>query len=464
MAARVLRKTAAASLLALGAFLGVASAQAADLVQAWEAAREHDPQGKVLEAGRAAGAARLQQAEALWRPQVGLTATGALASADSRMDGAQVAMPGSAPVNGAGFATSVNSEGRLTRWALSARQPLYSPERNAQGQQLRLSAQSAQLQFQAGRQEWMLAVSQRYFELVLSQRRLELARQQQQAVERALVEAKDRFKLGDAPVTDTYEAAARARGLQAQVVLATSELDLARQRLADITGLTGEALAALAPQRGVAAPVETLATWLGRVRSDNPQLRLARARADVARAEVARHGALGSASVDLVAQAGRERLAGPGDYAGSAANLQVQRMVGISVNLPLYTGGWQSAKLEEALRLADQAQAEVARAEVELGQQARAAWLGLQAGQERLNALEQGLVSARARLDATRLGRQVGDRTTLDLLNAENEAASAELGLLQARIDLLSARLRLDALAGQLDTPSLQTVNASLQP
>ncbi len=464
MPARVLRTTAAASLLALGFVLGAAGAQAADLVQAWEAARGHDPQGAMLEAGRAAGAARVRQAESLWRPQVGLTATGGLASADSRMDGAQVALPGSAPVNGAGFATSVNSEGRLTRWALSARQPLYNPERDAQGRQLRLSAQSAQFQFQAGRQEWMLAVSQRYFELVLSQRRLELARQQQQAVERALVEAQDRFKLGDAPVTDTYEAAARARGLQAQVVLAASELENARQRLADITGLTGEALSALAPRRAVAAPAESLETWLGRVRSDNPQLRLARARADVARAEVARHGALGSASVDLVAHAGRERLAGPGDYAGSAANLQAQRMVGISLNLPLYTGGWQSAKLEEALRLADQAQAEVARAEMELGQQARAAWLGLQAGQERLNALEQGLVAARARLDATRLGRQVGDRTTLDLLNAENEAAASELALLQARIDLLSARLRLDALAGQLDTPSLQAANAALQP
>jgi len=67
------------------------------------------------------------------------------------------------------------------------------------------------------------------------------------------------------------------------------------------------------------------------------------------------------------------------------------------------------------------------------------------------------------RLDATRLGRQVGDRTTLDLLNAENDAASAELTLWQARIDLLMNRLRLAALAGRLDETSLQSVNASLQ-
>ena len=40
-------------------------------------------------------------------------------------------------------------------------------------------------------------------------------------------------------------------------------------------------------------------------------------------------------------------------------------------------------------------------------------------------------------------GRQVGDRTTLDLLNAENDAASAELALLQARVAFLMDRLRL---------------------
>ena len=68
-----------------------------------------------------------------------------------------------------------------------------------------------------------------------------------------------------------------------------------------------------------------------------------------------------------------------------------------------------------------------------------------------------------ARLDATRLGRQVGDRTTLDLLQAETDASSATLALLQARIELLINQLRLHALAGQLNEPALQAVNALLQ-
>jgi multidrug efflux pump subunit AcrA (membrane-fusion protein) len=76
----------------------------------------------------------------------------------------------------------------------------------------------------------------------------------------------------------------------------------------------------------------------------------------------------------------------------------------------------------------------------------------------------QVLVSTRSRLDATRLGRQVGDRTTLDLLNAENDAASAELTLMQARVEFLMNRRRLAATAGRLDEAWLQSVNAALQP
>ena len=78
-------------------------------------------------------------------------------------------------------------------------------------------------------------------------------------------------------------------------------------------------------------------------------------------------------------------------------------------------------------------------------------------------ALAQAVTASRARLDATRLGRQVGDRTTLDLLNAENDVAGSELALLQARVGVLMDRLKLAALAGRLDEARLQSVSDSLQ-
>jgi outer membrane protein len=97
-----------------------------------------------------------------------------------------------------------------------------------------------------------------------------------------------------------------------------------------------------------------------------------------------------------------------------------------------------------------------------VAQQTRAAWLGLTVGGSRAAALNEALIASRARLEATRTGRQVGERTTLELLNAENDTAMAELALQQARVTLLLDRLRLAALAGQLDEAQLRAVNAGL--
>ena len=58
----------------------------------------------------------------------------------------------------------------------------------------------------------------------------------------------------------------------------------------------------------------------------------------------------------------------------------------------------------------------------------------------------------------------MGDRTTLELLQAENDAAQAELSWLRAQSEVLMARLQLDALTGRLTLQSLQTLNAQLAP
>jgi len=448
----------AAATLALCAF----SAQATDLMQAWQAARQHDPQAAVADAALAAGETRRAQAASLWRPNVMLSAGAGRMSANSATSGAQFAAPGFGQSTGVSFDTSVNN-GTSTRWAVTARQPLYNPERSAQRQQLEIGADSAGLQWQAAQQELMLRTTQRYFDVVLAERKLALLRQQQAAVDRAFTEAKDRFELGDAPVTDTHEASARARGLQAQVLAAQSELELAQTILADATGLSPDALRVMAPA-GEVAPrdLPPLAQWLTLAQENNPQLRLQRANADAARQETRKHTALAAPTLDLVAQAGRDRLSGSGDF-GAASNTTRQQMIGLQLNVPLYTGGMRSAKLDEALRLEDKARAEVEQASQQTSLQTRAAWLGLQTGQARLTALAEAVTASQARLGATRLGRQVGDRTTLDLLNAENDASAADLALLQARIEVLHNRLRLQALAGQLDEAQLHKVNTMLQ-
>jgi outer membrane protein len=439
-----------------------APAGATDLIDAWRAAQQHDLDFATARAAQQSGAARRDQASALWRPTVMLTGAAGVAGGETAVTGAQFSAPGFGTSDGVAFNTSAN-RGTLGRWSLSASLPVYNRERDAQGRQLVLSADVSDLEWLDAQQALMLNTTQRYFDVVLAGESLRVLVRQQAAVDRSLAETRDRFRLGDVPVTDTHEAAARAEAIAAQRLALDTELQLKQAAFTDATGLPAVPAQLMLPARDAAtADTQALAFWLAEAEAHNPQLRMQIAAVEVARQEAAKTSATLAPSVDLVAQVGQERLSGSGDY-GNASNSSGNRMIGVQFTVPIYTGGMRDARQQEALRRIDKAQAQADRTRQLIAQHTRAAWLGLTVGAGRVASLSQALASSRSRLDATRLGRQVGDRSTLDLLGAENDAASAELTLLQARVELAMNRLRLAALAGRLDEAALQPVNASLQ-
>ena len=132
-----------------------------------------------------------------------------------------------------------------------------------------------------------------------------------------------------------------------------------------------------------------------------------------------------------------------------------QGLIGVQWTMPLSSGGMREARLQEALHLRDQAQAELEAAEQSTSQSLLAAWLQQQNGPARLAALQAAYDASVARLDATRLGLQVGDRNTLELLQALNDAGSSALVLEQARHTLLIGQLQLQALTGPLGPQDL---------
>ena len=137
-------------------------------------------------------------------------------------------------------------------------------------------------------------------------------------------------------------------------------------------------------------------------------------------------------------------------------------MLGVQLTVPLYTGGYRSAKEEESLAQWNQAQAQLDATREQVGRQVHAAWLGLQAGAQRVQALQEALAASLARQDATRTGYEVGHRTLLDVLHADNDTAATRLALAQARSALLLHRLQLAQLAGQLDEAVLRQASQAL--
>ena len=434
---------------------------ASTLIESWRAAQQNDPEFAAAQAAHAAGLARHDQARSLWRPNVVLTGAVGYMASETTTDGAQFAAPdvGFSKTENVSFNTSI-TQGTATQWTLSARQPLINRERLAESRQLDLAADAADLQWLDAQQSLILRTAQRYYDVVLASETVRVLQRQKQAVDKTLVEVEDRFKLGDVPITDTHEARARAQGIAAQVLAAEADLQMREVALSDLTGQAPKDLQPQAPQPMATKTPPALDEAMSQAQADNPLLRLQQVHLAASREEVTKHSPTGNTSLDLVAQIGGERLSGSGDF-GDASNSATKRMIGVQLTMPLFTGGYRSARQEESLRLADKAQADLELTRQQVMQQTRSAWLGLTVGAQRVSALEQALAASLSRLDATRVGHGVGHRTTLDLLNAENDAAQSELTVLQARIAYLLDQLRLAALEGRLNEQQLEMLTVS---
>ncbi|MDI1261519.1 TolC family outer membrane protein [Aquabacterium sp.] len=447
-----------------GMLMAACGAQAGqDLLVDWRAAAAHDPAYAAARAGRAAGVSKADQAKALWRPTVMAAANLGWASQTTSTQGAGFDAPGFGESSDVAFKTHVDG-GRAQGWSLMLQQPLINADRSASSKQLDLQAQLADVAWHQAQQELILKVSQVHFDVLAARVGLKAAQSEQAASQRALGEAKERFQTGGVPVTAVHDAQARRDMVAAQVLAAQDALAMSDDAYVDMTGLPAEQAVDLPESSYLGPALAPLDEWLGRAQTDNPHVLQARLAADLARADVTRHGAVAGATLDLVARASEDRIQGSGPYAngsdGAKGNSGV-RWLGVQLNVPLFTGGMRSSKERESLALADQAQSRSEAVRLEVGRQTRSAWLAVSTGVARLRALEQARLSAGKRLDASRTGFEVGDRTVLDMLDAERELHTVDVTLQQARHAVLLGRLRLAAAAGGLDEAVLRDVNQS---
>lgn len=440
----------------LASLSGAAFAQ--NLSEVWAGVKAHDPIMRAVQAQRQqAQALQLQsqsvmQAEWQWQTRVG---QGAHAS---QVDGARFNAPGMSIPGGAQFETELR-QAAVGSTEVQARLPLVNPQKSLQQTQLTQASHLTEWQAQLQAQQLLLTTAQRYFQWLVLERQLALNAQQLAAVERMAQEAQDRFKLGAAAVTDTHETQARAASLRAQALATSQQWEVLRQTLSASSGI---ALAQLRPtglkaQDGPVQPSTTpldLTEWMQRARAHNPQLLILAERHRLAQNNLRSADLTAQARLDLVGVASVERMQGT-SYLGSGSSGQQQQFVGVSFTLPLGLGGLRSAKAQELLAVAQQREAELQAGDREVMQQLQATWLAIPTTQAQVQALQVAHRASQSRLGATEVGHQVGDRTTLDLLNARNDAAAAEMAWLKARTEWLMHQLSLDALAGQLNEASL---------
>src|SRR3546814_490081 len=108
-----------------------------------------------------------------------------------------------------------------------------------------LGVADAELQLQQAYQDLLLRVADAYFNVLAAQDTLAATEGEKAAVAAQLESAKRNFELGNATITDTYEAQARYDLVVAQELLQQHALDVLRDQLSKIIGQPPGALAEL---------------------------------------------------------------------------------------------------------------------------------------------------------------------------------------------------------------------------
>jgi outer membrane protein len=262
---------------------------------------------------------------------------------------------------------------------------------------------------------------------------------------------------------DVQEANARVSEIRAHVL--TQENNLAMKQVAyrQLTGQEPTQLASMAQLNPTPVNLADANTWVQRAKQQSPTLQMMGLQQAIQGQEAKRIKAANAMTLDWVAQAQMDRLAGTGAYSSSASNQMTQYMVGLQLNAPLSTGGLVESREREALKQVEKLRYDQEATELQIEQQVRDAWQSLSTAPARLQALSQSEKASKARLSATRQAHRTGARTTNEWLGAEHDAAQAELAVLQLRTQTLVDQLRLHAVSGDLGEAQLRQVNALLK-
>lgn len=420
-------------------------AHAIDLVGAYEHALRHDPAKLAADEAVTAGREKAVQGNALLRPRVDLTA--GVGYVDDRY---------------AGTPASTDSNGTARQASVQLTQSLYDAAARADKQQLHQQTALAETQFDQSRQDLAQRVAEAYFGVLLAEETLRVVEAEKTAIGAQRDRAQARFDVGRGRVTDLQEAQARYDQILTKEITAISALDLRRAQFQEAIGLPAQSLAPLAAGFAPSAPQpDSLSVWQTKGEDQSTLVRVKRSQLEIAGAETAKHKLAGRPTLNLVASYTANGTSG-GLSPTVAPDNRRNATVGLQLNVPLYAGGAIDSRERESLARQRQAEQDLSAAQRDVRLQVQDAYLSVKTNVSRIASFQQSLVSARTALEATTLGRDVGTRTELDVLDAQQRAFAAELDLAQARFDYVLGRVRLAVAVGELGESDLRSLNASL--
>ncbi|MFO1255082.1 MAG: TolC family outer membrane protein [Sphingomonadaceae bacterium] len=293
-----------------------------------------------------------------------------------------------------------------------------------------------------------------YMDVILAQEVVKLNRANVQRLEVNLQATRDRFEIGDLTRTDVAQSESRLALARGQVRSAEANLIAARERYIQVVGKAPENLAAPPPLVGLPANVEDAVAY---ALDHNPDLLASRDRAKAAGFDVKVAEASRLPRVSVFANGGYTDYFGT--LGGASSNLFTQHgtssSAGVRATIPLFQGGQPAAQRRAAQARQDVALEQQVGIERTVIASVRSAYAQWQAAQSLIASSQTAVDAATLSLEGVRAENTVGNRTIIDILNAENELLNAQVQLETAKRNAYVAGFNLLAAMGRAEARDL---------
>ncbi|WP_244212875.1 TolC family outer membrane protein [Proteus hauseri] len=318
--------------------------------------------------------------------------------------------------------------------------------------------------YQAKFSELVIRLIDNYIQLAYAQDKLQLNISQQDIYNKQLISSQRLFELGEGTKTDISEIETRLYLTQSQYTDIYLELENAKNKLSSMIGTPlpyTEHIVKLSDNKFILQAIipNDYDSWEKSAIQDNINIQTARYEMAIAKQEVEKQRAEFFPTVQLYAS-----YSNSDSDSNNTVNQQYQAAnIGFYVSLPLFNGGRTTASMRQSTALYQMSAFERDAIIQTIMQELRHQYQICTTSNIKLKAYEQSLASAQLQLKATQKSYIGGQRTMVDVLNAEELLYRAQQDLIKAKYDYLQAWALLHQYTNTLDIEKIKVIESYFQ-
>ncbi len=437
---------------------------AVDLVGVHDLAIKNDPQLQAAAYRKDATGENTRQAWSNLLPTISGRATRDWGNATTRVG--EINIPGQ-PVQPK---SKQDSDIDTESYSFDLRQSLYAQSNYENLDIARGQVSQADATYNIAYQDFLVRVAGGYFSVLTAQDGVIFAEAEEKALQRQFEQAEQRFEVGLTAVTDVHEARASYDNARARAIVSRNFLADTKEALYELTGQYFEDYDPLQEVLPLVAPLpENQQDWVDIAMQYNPTVIFEHMSVEIADANIRLQRSGHYPTLDLVGSLNRftnNKRAFTSLTGENFASTDIQsddNRIGLQLFVPLYQGGLITSRTRQARHLLNAVNEDLDQRQRAVVRSTKNAYRAVIAGIEQVGAFGQAMISAESALEATQAGFEVGTRTIVDVLIAQQRYFQAQRDNSLARHTYIVDHLRLKAAAGVLEETDLQKVNTILQ-